>query len=122
MNRSLKILLIALGFGSTVAAGYIYYDARHSVFKFYSAAENGDAPTETSMGFYYYRGDPFPQDYAKAMKWWRRAADQGYAEAQFNVGHMYWLAEGVPRDAVQAYMWMKLAAMGGNKQAHDSLS
>ena len=29
------------------------------------------------------------RDYAKALKWYRRAADQGDADAQNNVGEMY---------------------------------
>ena len=37
----------------------------------------------------YEEGNGVPQDYAKAVKWYRLAADQGYADAQYNLGVMY---------------------------------
>ena len=30
-----------------------------------------------------------PQDYAEAVRWYRKAADQGDADAQSNLGGMY---------------------------------
>ena len=45
----------------------------------------------------YDRGDGVPQDFAEAMKWYRRAADQGYANAQSNLAIMYNNGHGVPQ-------------------------
>jgi len=50
------------------------------------------------------------QDYAEAMKWYRRAAEQGYALAQNNLGGIYANGLGVRQNNVQAYMWATLAA------------
>ncbi len=50
------------------------------------------------------------QDYAEAMKWYRRAVEQGYALAQHNLGSMYANGLGVRQNNVQAYKWATLAA------------
>ena len=51
-----------------------------------------------------------PQDFAKAVSWFRKAADQGDADAQFNLGLMYSNGQGVPQNYVQGHMWFNLAA------------
>jgi TPR repeat protein len=53
------------------------------------------------------------QDYAEAVKWWRKAAEQGYAKAQSNLGLMYHKGYGVLQDTVAAYMWLNIAAANG---------
>ena len=52
-------------------------------------AEAGDVPSQYQIAVLYLRGDGVPQDYAEAVKWFRKAADHGEADAQFNLGHMY---------------------------------
>ncbi len=51
-----------------------------------------------------------PEDYAKAVNWFREAAEQGNAKAQTNLGFMYVLGQSVPQDCTQAHMWFSLAA------------
>jgi TPR repeat protein len=51
------------------------------------------------------QGRGVPQDYAEAVRWYRKAADQGYAKAQYNLGNMYWYGRGVPQDSAQAERW-----------------
>ncbi len=51
-----------------------------------------------------------PQDYAKAVEWYRKAAEQGYADAQYNLGHMYDKGEGVTQDYAKAMGWYRKAA------------
>ena len=58
----------------------------------------------------YHAGQGVPQDYAQAVKWYRKAAEQGYAKAQNNLGVMYRIGQGVPQDYAQAHMWFTLAA------------
>jgi TPR repeat protein len=99
---------------------YLYHE-KEQIDAFYIAAEQGDAPRETSLGFFYYRGDPLPQSYERALYWWRRAANQGYGKAQFDVGYLYWFGKGVSKDIVQAYMWMLLACEQGDRQARDDI-
>ncbi len=58
-----------------------------------------------------------PQDYSKAVKWYRKAAEQGLADAQNNLGTRYGKGEGVPQDYVSAHMWLSLAAAQGDDTA-----
>jgi len=39
-----------------------------------------------------------PQDYAEAMRWFRKAADQGNADAQANIGDLYYYGHGVAQN------------------------
>lgn len=114
-RQTLTVLSIIVIIGLAYVGYKVANDYQH-LMKFYAAAEHGDAGAETRMCLFSYKGDPFyhgdgfPQDYAKAMMWCKRAADQGYAQAQFYVGRMYWLGQGVSMDLVQSYMWLLLAA------------
>ena len=56
------------------------------------------------------------QDYAAAVKWYRRAAEQGHASAQFNLGVMYDGGQGVLQDYAAAVKWYRRAA----EQAKDT--
>jgi uncharacterized protein len=50
-----------------------------------------------------------PQNYAEAVKWYRKAAEQSDAEAQAFLGMMYGTGRGVPVDYIKAHMWFSLA-------------
>jgi len=52
-------------------------------------AEQGNATTQSNLGFMYSEGLGVPQDYDEAVKWLRMATEQGDADAQFNLGVMY---------------------------------
>ena len=54
-----------------------------------------------------------PQDYAEAVKWYRKAAEQGYADAQLSLGFMYVNGKGVPQDGAEAVRWIGKAASQG---------
>ena len=47
----------------------------------FKAAEQGDAEAQTSLGLMYDNGKGVPQDYAEAVKWYRKAAEQGHLAA-----------------------------------------
>ena len=49
------------------------------------------------------KGQGVPQDYAEALKWFRKAADQGEATAQYDLGVLYAEGQGVSQDYVQAH-------------------
>ena len=66
-------------------------------------------------------GRGVPQDYAEAMKWYRKAADQGHAMAQFNLGLMYYYGRGVPQDYAEAMKWYRKAADQGHARAQFNL-
>ncbi len=61
------------------------------------------------------------QDYAKAVKWYRRAAEQGYALAQFALGVQYREGKGVTQDYAEAVKWYRKAAEQGHASAQYSL-
>jgi TPR repeat protein len=65
----------------------------------------------------YANGQGVPQDYAEAVRWYRKAADQGLAHAQFNLGARYVQGQGVPQDYVSAHMWLSLSAAQNNNDA-----
>ena len=60
------------------------------------------------------------QDYAEAVKWYRKAAEQGDSNAQYNLGVMYDNGEVVPENYVEAYKWANLAAATGHEAAQKS--
>ena len=53
------------------------------------------------------------QDYAEAMRWYRKAADQGNAVAQYNLGGLYENGRGVAQDYAEAMRWYRKAADQG---------
>jgi TPR repeat protein len=65
----------------------------------------------------YEKGQGVPQDYAEAMKWYRKAADQGYAHAQWSIGGMYFEGNGVQQNYVTAANWFRKAADQGHPKA-----
>ena len=80
-------------------------------------AEEGNARAQSDLGVMYGLGLGCRQDYACAVRWYRRAAEQAYAPAQSNLGFMFGTGRGVPQDFVQAYAWYNLAAAGGEELA-----
>ncbi len=78
-------------------------------------AYHGDARTQNKLGLMYDKGLGVTQDYAEAVRWYRKAAKQGFASAQFNLGVMYGTGQSVPQDFVLAHMWFNLSAISGNE-------
>ena len=65
----------------------------------------------------YDQGDGVPQDYAKAMAWFRKAAAKGDGLAMFNIGFGYYNGDGAPQDEKKAVMWMRRAEAAGGQAA-----
>ncbi len=65
----------------------------------------------------YLIGRGVPQDYAEALKWYRKAAEQGDAKAQYDLGSMYGTGRGVTQDYAEAARWYRKAAEQGNAKA-----
>ena len=62
-----------------------------------------------------------PQDYAEAVKWYRKAAEQGYADAQYNLGSCYYNGKGVPQNYAEAVKWYCKAVGQGHADAIELL-
>ena len=69
----------------------------------------------------YGKGQDVTQDYAEAVKWFRKAAEQGVAAAQFNLGIMYDNGLGVTQDYAEAVKWFRKAAEQGYAKAQYNL-
>lgn len=94
--------------------------------EFLPLATRGDALAQYNLGVFFDNGQGVPQDYKKAMHWYRLAADQsagheGIADAQTNLGMMYQAGRGVPKDSKEAVRWYRLAADQGNARAQFNL-
>lgn len=71
---------------------------------------------------YYFGTNGKRQDYAEAIKWYRKAAEQGDAKGQYNLGYCYYYGFGVRRDRTKATDWFKKSAEQGYIEAQESLS
>ena len=84
MKHSTKLLaatLIALGLNQAAWAGGVQ-GFRETL----QWAERGNASAQYNLGVMYAKGQGVRQDYAEAVRWYRRAAEQGDVQAQSNLG------------------------------------
>jgi len=95
------------------------YDVAYE--KLLPLAETSNPEAQHALGFMYREGLGVEQDYAVALKWYRKSAKQEFAEAQHNLGVMYYHGLGVQQDYVQAYAWFQLAAEGGLEETTTTL-
>lgn len=65
------------------------------------------------IGGMYYSGKGVGQDYAEALKWYRKAAEKGLATAMSNIAYMYYKGKGVEKDLDAAYDWAIKAGDNG---------
>jgi TPR repeat protein len=84
-------------------------------------AQKGNARAQYDFGNCYYNGAGVPQDYAEAVKWFRKAADQGIDRAQNGLGVCYQKGQGVTQDYTEAVKWYRKAADQGNDVAQLNL-
>ena len=61
-----------------------------------------DVKAQYNLGNMYYRGEGISEDYAEALKWYRKSANQGFAKAHVNLGVMYDNGKGIPENDVKA--------------------
>ena len=85
------------------------------------AAEQGDAKSQFKLGMMYDEGQGMAQDYAEAMKWFRKAAEQGDVSAQIYLGLMYSGGLGVAKDYAETVKWYRKAAEQGDANAQGIL-
>ena len=84
-------------------------------------AEQGDAVAQNNLGVMYSKGEGVTQDYAEAVKWFRKAAKQGYSGAQLNIGYMYDQGQGVTQDYQTAISWYCKAVKQGDDGDTDAM-
>jgi TPR repeat protein len=73
-------------------------------------AEQGDPKCQYFLGTCYDNGiGGVSQDYAEALKWYRKAAEQGHGDALASMAGMYAGGYGVPKNYMLAEMYVELA-------------
>ncbi|MDR3293678.1 MAG: hypothetical protein LBT20_06215 [Clostridiales bacterium] len=78
-------------------------------------AQEGDAEAQLIVGVMNERGEGVPQDFTKAVKWYKKSAKKGNADAQNNLGYAYEVGRGVPQqDYAEAAKWYAKSADQGN--------
>jgi uncharacterized protein len=85
------------------------------------SAEEGKPNAQFLLGGYYDDGNVIPQDYKKALKWYRLSAEQGDKAAQFSLGVMHERGKGVLQDHKKALKWYRLSAEQENEVAQFNL-
>ena len=85
-------------------------------------AEEGDPTAQYELGVMYQNGEGLPQNYSKAVKWFRMAAEQGDSNAQYSLGLKYSVGHGVPQNYPEAAKWHRKSAEQGNTAAQLSLA
>jgi len=81
----------------------------------------GEGAAQYNLGLIFENGTGVPQDYAEAVRWYRKAADQGLANAQYSLGYIYAGGQGVPQDYAEAMLWYRKAADQGVASAQYNL-
>ncbi len=110
-NIRIGMTLRAIFVGILFAAYLFPQSSIISVGQLKAKAEGGEAAAQFELGVRYHEGRGVPQDYAEAMRWFRKAADQGNVDAEFNLGVMFEKGRGVPVDYEQAVQFYREAAI-----------
>ncbi|MCZ6554249.1 MAG: hypothetical protein O7A67_10670 [SAR324 cluster bacterium] len=76
-------------------------------------AERGSPQAQFQVGMDAFSAASTPEEFARALDWFRRAAEQEYGRAQYMLAMMHWEGWGTARDAEAAYRWLLRAA--GNR-------
>ena len=73
----------------------------------------------TNIALYHYLGQGTRQDYAEAVRWWKKSASLGDGKACFNLGICYRDGTGVWKDLDESEKWLlKAKELGHPKAAH----
>jgi hypothetical protein len=74
--------------------------------------------TRVNLGKMYEDGVGVKEDWAEAVRWYRKSAEQGYPEGQFNLGRAYQFGMAVPQNRQEAIRWFDKAGDQGHDQAN----
>jgi uncharacterized protein len=117
MRKAIMLMLLLVVVGNSARAEEVKDPADpFGVIKYaLPYAEQGNVTGQLTVASTYYYGKHAPQDYTKAIKWFRLAAQQGDTTAQNFLGLMYLKGQGVPQDLARAQMWSDLADASGKQ-------
>ncbi|MGA9665819.1 MAG: tetratricopeptide repeat protein [Gallionella sp.] len=116
MRKAISLMLLAVLGTSARAEDIKDPSDPYGVIKYaLPYAEKGNVTGQLTVASTYYYGKHVPQDYTKAIKWFRLAAKQGDTTAQNFLALMYLKGQGVTQDPVRAQMWSDVAAASGKQ-------
>ena len=84
-------------------------------------AEAGDTWTQNQLGWAYESGEGRGQDYAEALRWYRRSADAGNSYGLFKMGWFATKGLAQPADDALAISWYRKAAALRHPMAQNNL-
>ncbi len=103
-------------------AAYKAKDFATALAYFKVVAEHGDAAAQAAVGQFYRDGLSVTQDYAEALRWYRKAAAQGaQPDAENTIAICYSRGLGVTADETEAARWHRLAAEHGHAGSQQEL-
>lgn len=85
------------------------------------SADQGNAESQYQLGYEYYYGRGFPNDYNKAVFWLKKSSELGNSKAQNMLADCYYNAKGVSKDVGEALYWHTKAADQGNSLSQKCL-
>lgn len=86
-----------------------------------ASATPTDPAAQHAMAQRYALGEGVPQDYGRAVYWYRRASEQGYAASQYYLGLLCQYGMGTAQNYGEAARWYRLAALQGHSGAQINL-
>lgn len=92
-----------------------------SIIELTDLADEGDDEAAVELAERYYSGDGVEVDFAKAMRFYKRAGINDNSHAQYSIGAMYAGAMGVEHDPEKAFVYYKKAADKGYPPAQFAL-
>lgn len=81
------------------------------------AAASGDEQAYFNLGVAYAEGKAVPQDFAKAVEFYRKGAEGGSVLAAFNFAQSYRKGQGIEQDYAAAAKWYEFGAKRGDFRA-----
>lgn len=133
LKKALSLYLEAARLGNQDAqyiAGGMYYrgmgtpkDNSKAFQLLFGAAEKGKSTPESQklLGDFFLQGEFIPQNFTKAVKWYKEAARNGDSDAQVELAFLYYTGQGVNQDFKKSYYWFDKAAHQGVAAAQYSL-
>jgi TPR repeat protein len=110
MMMPVRFGAIALGLMIGLTSPAVAQTLKDAAARIRPLAEQGEARWQYFLGTCYDNGiGGVSQDYAEALKWYRKAAEQGYGDAFAGMAGMYAGGYGVPKNYVLAEMYVELA-------------
>lgn len=111
----------AWGSVAQAISAYDNNDYKTASREFQKLAESGQVEAQRYLGQMYDKGLGVPQNFQKAISWYKRAAKQKDPAAQYHLGLKYANGHGVQEDQFKAYIWFAISFNNGFEMAADPL-